>query len=109
MSSQFRNGRRGRPSVGTPRPARSWTSYGATHPGSRGGFSFSDRWPGGDVRYDSDFDVIIDFPESLASYAWDFVEQACHRHGLRPDIHSKATSGSGFLKRISREAVVLDE
>jgi predicted nucleotidyltransferase len=55
----------------------------------------------GAIRPDSDFDVIVDFPEKAERAAIDEVETVCAKYGMRADIHSARTSGPDFLKRIS--------
>jgi predicted nucleotidyltransferase len=55
----------------------------------------------GAIRPDSDFDVVVDFPEEAERAAIDEVETLCARHGMLADVHSARTSGPNFLKRIS--------
>src|SRR5687768_7327762 len=61
----------------------------------------------GRMTHGSDIDVLIDFPPEAELEAWEFVEEACGRHGLRGDIHSISTTKPEFIERVSREAVVL--
>ena len=65
--------------------------------------SFVDRR----MRFDSDLDVLVDFPETEAPAAWDFVEDACSRARLDPDIHDASTSKAAFVARIMSKGVVL--
>lgn len=58
------------------------------------------------VRFDSDFDVIVDFPQAVEMEAFDFIEDACRRHQLPPDIHLKSWASEGFLGRIRGRATV---
>jgi hypothetical protein len=51
--------------------------------------------------------VLIDFPPEAEPEAWQFVEEACRRHGLSGDIHSVSTTKREFIDRVSPEAVVL--
>jgi predicted nucleotidyltransferase len=55
----------------------------------------------GAIRPDSDFDVVVDFPEEAERAAIDEVETLCAKHGIPADVHSTRTSGPNFLNRIS--------
>ena len=61
----------------------------------------------GTVRYDSDLDVLVDFPETRVGEAWCFVEDACARHGIDPDLHDAATSTAAFVERVRAKGIVL--
>ncbi len=61
----------------------------------------------GDLRHDSDVDLLVDFPEAAASDAWRFAEEACWRLGLEPDIRPLAWCRPGFVERIRPQAVAL--
>jgi len=65
--------------------------------------SFVDRR----MRYDSDLDVLIDFPVAEVPAAWDFIEEACSRAKLDPDIHDASTSKSAFVARVISKGLVL--
>ena len=58
----------------------------------------------GDVRFDSDVDIILDFPPERESDAWRFVEDACRQHGLLPDIRPKRYCQQKFIAHIAHEA-----
>lgn len=61
----------------------------------------------GRITHGSDIDVLIDFPPEVEPEAWQFVEEACRRHGLSGDIHSVGTTKREFIDRVSPDAVVL--
>ena len=61
----------------------------------------------GDVRPDSDIDVLIDFPADLERDAWDALEAACSRHGIRCDAHPRSWASDRFYERVVRDAVVV--
>lgn len=52
------------------------------------------------MKFDSDLDVVIDFPAELEAEALDFVEDACRRQNLPVEIFLKSRSSSRFLNRI---------
>jgi predicted nucleotidyltransferase len=74
------------------------TRYAATHHGRYLVFGSAAT---GAIRPDSDFDVVVDFPEEAERAAIDAVETLCAGHGMPADVHSIRTSGPNFLKRIS--------
>ena|SRR5258708_38488129 len=55
----------------------------------------------GAIHPDSDFDVVVDFPQEAERAAIDEVETVCAKYGMDADVHSTKTSGPNFLKRIS--------
>jgi predicted nucleotidyltransferase len=61
----------------------------------------------GDVRYDSDIDILVDFAPDALSPAVVFAEQACTRFGLKPDVKPKSWCTDAFIRRIAAKAVVL--
>jgi hypothetical protein len=52
------------------------------------------------LRFDSDIDILLDFPPDEELAAWLFAEKACWCRRLTPDLHLKAWSAPEFLKRI---------
>jgi predicted nucleotidyltransferase len=62
----------------------------------------------GRMRYDSDLDVVVDFPRDAAAEAWRYVEDVCRQAEIEPDIHDAATSRPDFLKRVLSEGLVLE-
>jgi len=61
----------------------------------------------GNYRYDSDVDVLVDFPANMESDAWAFAEEACRKHGLSPDVRPKSLCETRFLNRIFESAEVI--
>lgn len=61
----------------------------------------------GTMRYDSDLDILIDFPPERAVDAWLFAEDACAVNALRPDLHDARTTKSVFLDRVLSQGLVL--
>lgn len=61
----------------------------------------------GDHRFDSDVDILVDFPDREESGAWDFVETACRRLGLKVDVRSWRTASARFLQHIQRDMKVI--
>jgi predicted nucleotidyltransferase len=54
----------------------------------------------GRLHYDSDVDLLVDFPATAVSDAVDFVEEACARLKLKVDVQPKAWCKEAFLSRI---------
>lgn len=54
----------------------------------------------GTMRHDSDFDVIVDFPPEAEADAWREVEDACGRHGIKPDVLPASMTKKSFISRI---------
>jgi predicted nucleotidyltransferase len=61
----------------------------------------------GGIRFDSDLDVVVDFPADRVAEAWRFAEEVCARRGLAPDLHDAATTTRPFLERVRAKGVVL--
>jgi len=61
----------------------------------------------GALRYDSDVDLVLDFPPELEHDAWTFAEEACWDLRLQPDIMPASWSRPEFLKRVRNEAVAI--
>jgi predicted nucleotidyltransferase len=79
-------------------------SYAAAHGGR---FLVFGSVATGKVKFDSDFDVVVDFPDGLETPAIGFVEDACAANSLPCDVLSKTTSSEAFLARIMPHAVIL--
>ena len=62
----------------------------------------------GDLRHDSDIDLLVDFPETAQSAAWAFAEQACWDRGLEPDIRPLAWCSEPFRAHVLPGAVTLE-
>jgi predicted nucleotidyltransferase len=57
----------------------------------------------GDVRYDSDVDILLDFPVERETAALLFAEHEAFERGLVPDLRSRAWCAPAFLERIAPE------
>jgi len=61
----------------------------------------------GDLRYDSDVDILVDFEPPGLAVAVRFAEQACTGLGLKPDVKPKSWCTEVFIRRIGAKALVL--
>ena len=80
------------------------TTYARQHDGR---FVLFGSTASGDVRYDSDVDILVDFPLEAELDAWLFAEAQCFARGLRPDIHVKAWRTDRFVARVEHEGRIL--
>lgn len=65
--------------------------------------SFVDRR----MRYDSDLDILIDFPADRIAEAWDLVERTCAEADIEPIIRDTATSKPAFVERVLARGLIL--
>ena len=61
----------------------------------------------GTIGYDSDIDIIVDFPAEKEADACSYVERLCARYGLQVDLLSRRTTAKNFLDRISTDSMVI--
>lgn len=61
----------------------------------------------GELRYDSDVDLVLDFPGDAEEAAWVFAEETCWELQLTPDIMPGSWSKPEFLARVRTEAVAI--
>lgn len=61
----------------------------------------------GQLRYDSDVDILVDFEPDALSAAVVFAEDACTHLGLKPDVKPKSWCTDAFIHRIAAKAQVL--
>jgi predicted nucleotidyltransferase len=61
------------------------------------------------MKYDSDFDVVVDFPLPTEMEAAEFVEEACRRRNIPSDIHFRSRASARFLDRIRDSMMSLHE
>lgn len=61
----------------------------------------------GQHRFDSDLDIVVDFPATSEREAWFHAEKICTDHHVRPDIHLASEASKDLMTRVSREGVVL--
>jgi hypothetical protein len=60
----------------------------------------------GDMRYDSDVDLLVDFPSEALDDAWNFAERACWDRRLEPDITPFSWCKGRFLERVTPDLKV---
>jgi predicted nucleotidyltransferase len=78
------------------------TAYAQTH---HGVFLIYGSVARGNFRFDSDIDVLVDFPPEVLSEAWRFCEDTCYKFGLVPDVRPKSLCSPKFLEKVSAGAV----
>lgn len=61
----------------------------------------------GNVRRDSDLDIIVDFPPDRETSARERAEEICSVHEVPADIELMSWSSAKFLERIGPHAMVL--
>jgi predicted nucleotidyltransferase len=61
----------------------------------------------GTMRYNSDVDLLVDFPREALDDAWVFAEDACRDLRLEPDITPYAWCRGRFLERIAPDLQVI--
>jgi predicted nucleotidyltransferase len=78
----------------------------AAAPPLRGRFLLYGSAARGELRHDSDVDLLLDFPdEATTRRAWELAEAACRDLGLRADIRPLEGCGGRFLAHVMPEAV----
>ncbi|PZN93087.1 MAG: hypothetical protein DCF30_22160 [Hyphomicrobiales bacterium] len=61
----------------------------------------------GEMRYDSDIDVLVDFPPEKAAAAIVYVEDVCAAHALPADIFDASTTIETFVRRVQANGLCL--
>lgn len=61
-----------------------------------------------ELRYDSDVDLVLDFPVEAEDDAWIFAEGACWDLKLEPDIIPASWCKPAFLERVRKEAMTIE-
>ena len=61
----------------------------------------------GEMRYDSDVDILLDFPRDALDDAWSFAEHACWDRRLNPDITPFSSCKGRFRERVTPDLDVL--
>jgi hypothetical protein len=61
----------------------------------------------GTMRYDSDVDILVDFPPDSLDDAWCFAERACWDRKLDPDITPFAWCRGLFRDRVEPDLQVI--
>jgi predicted nucleotidyltransferase len=80
------------------------TEYARAHGGRFLLFGSAAR---GTMRYDSDVDILVDFPPAPLDDAWGFAEHACWERRLDPDITPFASCKGRFRERVMPDLQVL--
>jgi predicted nucleotidyltransferase len=79
------------------------TDYARAHGGRFLLFGAAAR---GTMRYHSDVDILVDFPDSKRSTAWSFAEYACWDRKLEPDIMPYGWCKPEFLAHVAPDLVI---
>jgi predicted nucleotidyltransferase len=90
--------------VGVARLRDELAAHGRVHGGR---FLIYGSAVSGRLHYDSDVDLLVDFPAPHSAAAVDFVEGACARLKLKVDVQPRAWCKEAFLTRITPQAQVL--
>jgi len=61
----------------------------------------------GQMKFDSDVDLLMDFPPDTLDEAWKFAEAACWDRGLEPDLLPYGGCKPAFLDHIAPDIQVL--
>jgi tRNA nucleotidyltransferase (CCA-adding enzyme) len=61
----------------------------------------------GQMKYDSDIDLLLDFPEDTLSEAWNFAETACWDRGVEPDLMPLSWCKQAFLDHVTPDFQVV--
>ena len=80
------------------------TAYAREHGGRFLLFGSAAR---GDMRYHSDVDILVDFPQPITPAAWNFTERACWDRGLEPDVMPMSWCKADFLAHIQPDIEVI--
>lgn len=59
------------------------------------------------LRFDSDLDVMVDFPVETSAEAWRHAEAICERRAIPVDLHDARTTRPAFADRVRRTGLVL--
>ena len=60
-----------------------------------------------EMRYDSDVDILVEFPADRQAAAWNFAERACWDRRLEPDVMAADWCSEAFLVLVRPQAEVL--
>lgn len=60
------------------------------------------------MRFDSDLDVMLDFPVEVTPDAWRFAEVLSSRLGVPLDIHDARSTKPEFVERVRKAGLVLE-
>jgi predicted nucleotidyltransferase len=79
-------------------------AYGRAHGGR---FLLYGSAARGTIKYDSDVDLLLDFPDDGLSEAWNFAETACWDRGLEPDLMPYRWCKQAFLDHVALDLQVI--
>ncbi|ETX13322.1 hypothetical protein OCH239_10795 [Roseivivax halodurans JCM 10272] len=79
-------------------------TYAARHGGAFYIFGSAAR---GELRHDSDVDVLVDFPETVMPEALRYAEDACRSRRLPCDVIDTATVSDAFRQKALAASVAL--
>ena len=79
-------------------------AYARAHGGR---FLFYGSAARGTMKYDSDVDLLVDFPEDACGDAWNFAETACWDRGLDPDLMPYCWCKQAFLDHVAPDFQVI--
>ena len=80
------------------------SDYARTHGGRYLLFGSAAR---GTMKYDSDVDILLDFPADAFGDAWNFAETACWDRNLEPDLLPYRWCKQPFLDHVTPDFRVL--
>jgi len=83
---------------------RALDAYASAHGGRFLLFGSAAR---GVMRYDSDVDILLEFPPDRQVAAWNFAERACWDRRLPPDVMASVWCAEDFLALVRPDAQVL--
>ncbi len=61
----------------------------------------------GQMKYNSDVDVLVDFPGKTLAAAWNFAEAACWDRGLTPDLMPFSRCKQAFIDHVAADLQVV--
>lgn len=61
----------------------------------------------GQMKFDSDVDLLMDFPPETLDEAWKFAETACWDRNLKPDLIPYRWCKKAFLEHVDTDIKVL--
>ncbi|KQT65803.1 MULTISPECIES: nucleotidyltransferase family protein [unclassified Aureimonas] len=83
---------------------RQLRAYAAEH---RGRFVVFGSYVGKALRFDSDLDVLVDFPVDRTTQAWTFAESLAARYAIPLDIHDARTAKRAFVDKVLSSGLCL--
>lgn len=84
---------------------RELTDYARSHGGR---FIVFGSYVTHSMRFDSDLDVMIEFPAEAVGDAWGYAEDLCAKLAIPLDVHDAGTMKPEFAARIRERGMVLE-